>query len=121
MATQIYLIVDSVNSAVIQSGAPPTNVSAYLLDVPDGATAQQVAEDFFLAQKFPLNSAVFTVDIAYVQPYAVRAVLAPLSDVSVAAESGEATTAGGDVTPGETIQVVEPPWSAAEGGDASVE
>lgn len=78
MAGQVFLIVDSVNSsAVIQPGQPPTTVAAYVLNVPDGQTGEDVAKAFFREQRFPLNSAAYIVDATLVAAYVAESTLTP--------------------------------------------
>ena len=77
MAT-MFMIVDSVNNtAVLQPGQPPTTVAAYALDVPDGKTMEDVANEHFVDHRFPLNSAIYLVDTANVTAYVAVPQLTP--------------------------------------------
>jgi hypothetical protein len=62
MAGQVLLIADR-PEAVIQTGQPPAQMAAYLLDIPDGEGALQVAADFAASQGFPVGTAARVIDL----------------------------------------------------------
>jgi hypothetical protein len=63
MMAQVWLIADR-PSAVIQTGQPPAQQAAWLLDVPAGKSALQTAADFAGSQGFPSGTVARVVDLA---------------------------------------------------------
>lgn len=78
MAGQVYTMVDTPSSsASIQPGHPPSTMSAWILDVPDGSTQRQVVQQFIIDNNFPLGSIVHIVDVAAGNKYSIGVTLTP--------------------------------------------
>lgn len=90
---QVYVIIDSTRStATIHPGEPATRISAWVLDVPDGSTGEEVAAQFCQDNRLPIGSLVYLVDAALVTPFVISASLSPALEAMTISPAGEADT-----------------------------
>ncbi len=59
---QVLLVADR-PSAVIQPGQPPAQMAAWLLDIPEGSTAIEIAGAFASQHGFPLGTVARVIDL----------------------------------------------------------
>lgn len=60
---QVMLVADR-PSAVIQQGQPPAQMSAWLLDIPEGSTATATAAAFANDHGFPIGTVARIIDLS---------------------------------------------------------
>ena len=63
MSGQAWLIATRGDTAVIQEGQPPAQQAAWLLDIPDGSTADDACVAFLTASAFPVGTVCQVIDL----------------------------------------------------------
>jgi hypothetical protein len=63
MSGQVLLLADR-SEAVIQPGQPSAQMGAWLLDIPDGSTADAEAAAFATTQNFPIGTVARVIDLS---------------------------------------------------------